>query len=144
MTASAAAIAFVAGFLGVLTFHQGVWALFHRAGKVPVAAWDMKPVPPLGVPQVLSSAFWGGIWGIVLIWLLLYVQLGLGYWPSAIILGAVLTTLVALLVVFPLKGRPFAAGWDPAVWIFALAVNAGWAFGTALFWRLLGGFAGAM
>ena len=60
----------------------------------------------------------------------------LGYWPAAIILGALLTSIEALMVVSPLKGRPFAAGWKPEVWAFALSVNAAWAFGTGLLLRV--------
>jgi hypothetical protein len=49
----------------------------------------------------------------------------------------VMTSLVALMVVAPLKGRPFAAGWSPKIWAFALSVNAAWGFGTGLLLRLL-------
>ena len=132
-----AALAFAAGFVSVLIFHQGVWALYGAAGLAPGPAWNRAPVPPLGVPAVLSSAFWGGLWGIVLAWLLPIVAPEMGYWQAAIILGALMTSLVALMVVAPLKGRPFAAGWSPRIWVFALSVNAAWAFGTGLFLRLL-------
>ena len=134
--------AFAAGFISVLIFHQGVWALYGAAGKAPSPAWNMAPVPPLGVPTVLSSAFWGGLWGIVLAWLLPIAAPSMGYWPAAIILGALLTSIVALMVVAPLKGRPFAGGWSPRVWAFALSVNAAWGFGTGLLLRVFGGLAG--
>ena len=112
MSLGTAAAAFAAGFISVLVFHQGVWALYGAAGKAPSPAWNMAPVPPLGVPTVLSSSFWGGLWGIVLAWLLPLAAPSMGYWPAAIILGALLTSLVALMVVAPLKGRPFAGGWS--------------------------------
>ena len=137
MTLTALLAAFAAGFLAVLVFHQGAWALFRAAGKAPAPAWAMNKVPPLGVPQVISSAFWGGIWGIALAWLLAHIDVPLNDMAAMTILGAVLTSVVALMVVFPLKGRPFAAGWNPAVWVFALAVNGAWGFGTAVFLRLL-------
>jgi hypothetical protein len=137
MTLSQAAMAFAAGFVSVLIFHQGVWALYGAAGKAPGPSWNRAPVPPLGVPAVLSSAFWGGLWGIVLAWLLPYASPVMGYWPAAIILGALMTSLVALMVVSPLKGRVFAGGWKPGVWAFALSVNAAWGFGTGLFLWLL-------
>jgi hypothetical protein len=127
--------AFLAGFIAVLVFHQGAWALFRAAGKAPAPAWSMARLPPLGVPQVISSAFWGGLWGIVLAFIV--PASGLGYWPGWIVLGALLTSMVALLVVFPLKGRPFAAGWSPAVWVFALAVNAAWGLGAGWLYGLL-------
>jgi hypothetical protein len=138
MSLGSSVAAFAAGFISVLVFHQGVWALFGAAGKAPGPAWNMAPAPPLGVPMVISSAFWGGLWGLVLAWLLPIAAPSMGYWPAAIIIGAVLTSVVALMVVAPLKGRPFAADWKPAVWAFALSVNAAWAFGTGLLLRLFG------
>ena len=137
MTLEWAAMAFAAGFVSVLIFHQGVWALYGAAGKAPGPAWNRAPVPPLGVPAVLSSAFWGGLWGIVLAWLLPIAAPVMGYWPAAIILGALMTSIVALMVVAPLKGRPFAGGWKPGVWAFALSVNAAWGFGTGLLLLLI-------
>ena len=139
MTLGTAIIAFISGFVAVPIFHQGAWALYGAAGKAPSPAWNMAPVPPLGVPTVLSSAFWGGLWGIVLAWLLPIASPSMGYWPAAIILGALMTSIVALMVVAPLKGRAFAGGWKPGVWAFALSVNAAWGFGTGLLLRLLGG-----
>ena len=85
------------------------------------------------------DAFWGGLWGIVLAWLLPIAAPAMGYWPAAIVLGALMTSAVALMVVAPLKGRPFAGGWNPRVWAFALSVNAAWGFGTGFLLRLLGG-----
>ena len=56
---------FFAGFLAVLTVHQAVIAAGGALGFLPGATgWAMRPVPPLGIPQVLSLAFWGGIWGM--------------------------------------------------------------------------------
>ena len=58
---------FFAGFLAVLTVHQAVIAAGGALGFLRGATgWAMRPVPPLGIPQVLSLAFWGGIWGIPL------------------------------------------------------------------------------
>jgi hypothetical protein len=132
-------VPFVAGFLSVLVFHQGVWAMFAAAGKTPAPAWSMAKQGPLNVPGVINAAFWGGIWGIAMVWLILpWAVPRLGYWGANIILGALLTSMVALLVVFPLKGRAFAAGWNPAIWIFALLVNGAWGFGLGLLLPLIG------
>lgn len=128
--------AFIAGFAATLIFHQGVFALFHALGAVPQAAWDMTATAPLGVPAVISLAFWGGIWGIAL-WLLLSSQTGSAYWIRAIVIGAVGPSAVALLIVFPLKGLAFAGGWDPKIIMGALILNAAWGFGVGLLMRLL-------
>src|SRR6185436_2710188 len=91
-------------------FHQGVWAAWHNAGKARSAPFNMAPVPPLGIPTIVSSSFWGGLWGIVLAWLLPIASPSMGYWPAAIILGALMTSIVALMVVAPLQG-PAVCGW---------------------------------
>src|SRR5207249_8311211 len=46
------------------------------------------PVPPIGVPAVMSLAFWGGVWGIA-IWPLLRHAAGAAYWLRALLIGAV-------------------------------------------------------
>jgi hypothetical protein len=126
-------VPFVAGFLSVLVFHQGVWAMFSAAGKTPAPPWSMARQGPFNVPAVVNAAFWGGVWGVAMVWLVLpFAQPVLGYWGANILLGALLTSAVALLVVFPAKGRAFAAGWNPGIWLFALLVNAAWGFGLGL------------
>src|SRR5262249_20154463 len=102
--------AFLAGFLSTLVFHQGVFALLHAAGKTSRAAYSMEPTAPFHAPAVLSLAFWGGIWGILL-WLVLQSAHGSAYWILAVVIGAIAPSLVALLVVFPLKGQPVGGGW---------------------------------
>ena len=61
-------LGFVGGALAVLIFHQSLWFLFNHIGLIPPErpAWPLDPIPPLGVPSVISKAFWGGVWGAVL------------------------------------------------------------------------------
>ena len=118
--------AFVAGFLATLVFHQGVIALFWLAGAIPAAPWDMSPVPPLGVPKVISLAFWGGVWGLPVWWLIRRWR-GAKYWLAALSVGAVGPTAVAMLVVFPLKGLDV----NTTTVIGGLIVNGAWGIGVA-------------
>jgi hypothetical protein len=97
----------------------------------------MAPVPPLGIPSVLSLAFWGGVWGVVL-WLMIHGVSGPRHWLLAILLGAILPTLVALFVVLPLKGLPAGGGWKPDLLVGALLLNGAWGAGVALLMRILG------
>ncbi len=127
--------AFLAGFLSTLVFHQGVLALLHGAGRTPRRPWVMAPTPPFGVPSVVSLAFWGGLWGILL-WRMIRGASGARHWLLAILLGAVLPTAVALLVVLPLKGLPVGGGWKPDLVLGALLLNGAWGFGVALLMRL--------
>jgi hypothetical protein len=50
-------LGFVAGFLATLSFHQGLWSVFNHAEIIPWdrPAWPVDPIPPLGVPALLSG-----------------------------------------------------------------------------------------
>jgi hypothetical protein len=117
--------AFVAGLLATLIFHQGAVAIFHAAGVLPTRAWNMAPTDPFGIPQVISLAFWGGVWGIIL-WLLVRPVRGIRRWSVALAIGAIAPTGVALLIVFPLKGMAVTL----AVVAFGLVLNGVWGLGT--------------
>jgi hypothetical protein len=67
MNASRIVRGFAAGFVAVLVFHQAALLVLHLAGLVPGVPWRFDPVPPLGVPAVVSAAFWGGVWGIIFV-----------------------------------------------------------------------------
>ena len=130
-------LSFVAGFVSTLVFHQGLLQLLHMAGVFPRAAWNMAPVPPLGVPSVLSLAFWGGLWGIVL-WALVRNHAGGRKWLWGVVWGALLPSFVALFVVFPMKGMPMAGGFDPKLIAGALLLNGIWGLGVVALMRLYG------
>ena len=58
--------AFLAGFASTFIFHQGLIAILHAAGTIPRVPYSFAPTAPFGIPQVVSLAFWGGVWGIPL------------------------------------------------------------------------------
>lgn len=128
--------AFIAGFVGTVVFHQGLLGLLYLAGVSPRPPFPMAPTEPLGIPQVVSLAFWGGVWAIALMPLLRRFKGGawIGAWVAA---GALAPSAVALFVVFPLKGLGVAGGWDPKIIVGALLLNAAWGLGTALTLRAL-------
>jgi hypothetical protein len=130
-------LGFVAGFLATLIFHQGLWYLFNHTGIIPLdrPAWATNPIPPFGVPAILSKAFWGGLWGLVLAPVLVHLS-GPSYWAAWILVGALALTAVAFFVVPPLKGEPMQA-MGPR-FLIGLAVNGAWGFGTALILQILG------
>ncbi len=130
-------LSFVAGFVSTLVFHQGLLQLLHVSGVFPRAAWNMAPVPPLGMPSVLSLAFWGGLWGIVL-WALIHKHTTGKKWLWGAIWGALLPSIVALFVVFPMKGMPMAGGFDPKLIVGALLLNGIWGLGVVALMRLYG------
>ena len=128
--------AFVAGFLSTLTFHQAVIWVFFTMGVFPRAPWNMDGVPPFGVPAVISLAFWGGVWGIP-IWYLMRHATNAAYWVRAIVFGAIGPTVVAILVVARIKTGTFDAASDLKFWIGGLIVNGAWGLGLAVLMRAL-------
>jgi hypothetical protein len=128
--------AFVAGAVGVLAFHQVTWWLLYAAGIIPDFSYRLKPTAPLGVPQVLSQSFWGGLWGIVLA-LALPLRGRVNYWVFAMAFGLIAPTLVGWFVVPLIKGAPLMGG---PPWIFQVVrpiPNIALGFGVALVLRLL-------
>lgn len=123
---------FIAGFFATLIFHQLALELLWRAGVAPFAPFSMAATHPFGVPAVLSLAFWGGVWGILFGLLDNRFPANGGYWPTAFLFGGIFPTLVALLVVLPLKGGPIGGGWHVPLWLTAFLINGAWGVGTGL------------
>ena len=132
-------VSFIAGFLATVIFHQLVLALLWWAGMAPFGPFSMAATQPLGVPAVISLAFWGGVWGILFGLIHNRFPHGSGYWLTAFLFGAILPTLVALLVVLPIKGRPIRGVWQPPLLMTAFLVNGAWGVGTGLIIRALSG-----
>jgi hypothetical protein len=128
-------LGFVAGFFATLVFHQLMLALLWGSGIAPVAPFTMAPTHPFRVPSVISLSFWGGIWGIVFAFADHLFPQRKAYWVAAILFGAILPSLVALFMVFPLKGLPTAGGWRPGLFVIAFLVNGAWGLGTGIFLR---------
>ena len=130
-------LGFLAGFVSVLVFHQGTAFLMHAFGNdIPAVVgffgrttppFNMTPTKPLGVPLIGSQAFWGGVWGIVLAFILVKLR------PPALlfgfVFGALALTIVAVTLVPALKGLP---GWSGAIPWRGLLYNGAWGWGVAL------------
>jgi glucose uptake protein GlcU len=125
---------FIAGTLAVPLFHQGMLYVLHRIAFTPRAPFNMTATQPFGVPQTFSLSFWGGVWGVILGLVLLRTR-GRAYWVVACLFGAIMPTLVAYLVVAPLKGQAMTA--DGKMLAVGLLVNLAWGFGTAALHRVM-------
>jgi hypothetical protein len=125
---------FIAGTLAVPLGHQIALWILNVAGVIDRAPFNMDPTKPFGIPSVISLSFWGGVWGILLGLILLRAR-GAKFWWIALIVGAIAPTLVAGLVVAPLKGMK--GGVTPALFAVGLIVNAVWGVMTAVFYRMM-------
>jgi hypothetical protein len=139
MPGSRVVASFAAGFLATLIFHQlALWVLW-QAGVAPFAPFALAATSPFGIPAVFSLSFWGGIWGILFALVDSRFPPRGGYWVAAFLFGAVLPSLVALVIVLPLKGRPMGGGWGLPLLVTAFLINGAWGIGTALFLKLFKG-----
>ena len=122
---------FISGFLATLLFHQGLLAIFYVLGVVPNPPYNLTLTGFLSIPSVVSLSFFGGLWGI-LIWRLIKNKVGIKHWLSSFVLGAIGPTLVAFIVVFPLKGIEVRLIMIP----FGLLLNGVWGLGVSFFMKL--------
>jgi hypothetical protein len=123
-------LAFVAGVLAVFVFHQIASSLLNAKMQ-----WNMTPlIPPFGVPQVFSQAFWGGVWGLVFLWLSQRFPGGALWWVASFLFGAILLPLVSWYVVPLIKGLPLG----PRNSILnSMLINGAWGVGMGVFLKLL-------
>jgi hypothetical protein len=123
--------AFLAGFFATLIFHQGLILILNKTGLIPIPAYNLSPTAPFGVPSIASLSFFGGLWGILL-WMFVGKDHGSIFWIKSLIFGALAPTLVAVFIVFPIKGIPFSV----TKLFFGLILNGFWGVGTSLLMRI--------
>jgi xanthosine utilization system XapX-like protein len=124
-------VLFIAGALSVLVFQMGTIAILHALGYAG-PPFGYAPTKPMGIPQTWSFAFWGGVWGIVYGLLEQRFPKGPLYYAAAFLFGAILPVAVLWFVVFPLKGLPVAAGWNPSRMIPQVIFHGMFGLGIAL------------
>ena len=135
-------VGFIAGALGVLIFHQlGFW-LSNELGYTRASIYSMRPVPPWGVPTILSSAFWGGLWGIGAACLVPRLPGALSGVLGWILFAGIVVTLVNWFVVLPIKGAPVGGGFRMPGVVVVPVVYAFWGFGMWLIARTTRGVLG--
>lgn len=125
-------VAFAAGFIAVLALHQPVLGLLASAGVTQGVPYATKAVGPLGVPQFVSAAFWGGLWGMVLHAVSRRWPVDFGFVLKCLVFGLVFPTAVAWFVVASIKGLPLAGGFKFNNMLTGLCVNAAWGLGAGV------------
>ncbi|MBL6080206.1 hypothetical protein JMJ56_19495 [Belnapia sp. T18] len=130
-----ASLGFLAAVLSVLSFHQGMWGLLHVIGWMPLPPYRTNPLPPYGVPLIVSLCFWGGLYGIPYGLALPHLRRMPG-WLCGLLLG-LLAALVGWFVVAPLKGQPMAAGFNPMRMLISVLINGFWGIGVGIILPML-------
>ncbi len=127
-------LGFIAAAIAVLTFHQGMVAVLYEIGWAPFAPFRTTPVPPFGVPVIVSLCFWGGVYGAV--FGLLMPRFTWPMWLCGLVLG-VIAALVGMFIVAPIKGNAIANGWHAWPIARSLLINGFWGLGVGVILPLL-------
>lgn len=130
-------VGFIAGFLSVLVFHQLGFYIATELGFGRSVIYNMRPVPPFGVPLILSAAFWGGLWGIVGAYIVPRLPVWLDGPYGWMAFAAVVVTLVNWFIVLPIKGAPIGNGFRLPGVVVVPIVYAFWGLGIWIFIGLL-------
>jgi hypothetical protein len=126
---------FLAGAISAVFFQQGALAILKAVNYTTFSPFSYNPTAPLGLPQIWSFAFWGGVWGLVFGLAERHFPQNAGYWIAAILFGALLPSLVLWFVVAPIKGQPMAAGYDTYRMGLHLMIHGAWGLGTGILVR---------
>ena len=105
-----------------------------RLAGVPTPRLLFVHILPNVVAPILVSATLG-VGGAILI-PIIDRRRGAQYYVAALILGAILPTLVAWFLVAPLRHQPIASGWNPKRMMIGPIANAMWGVGTAWLYRV--------
>lgn len=129
-------VGFIAGVLSMLIFHQAGFWIATELGYARAMIYNLRPVPPWGVPTILSMAFWAGLWGIAAGFLVPRLPSPLNGILGWVLFAAIVVTLANRFIVLPIKGLPVGGGFRmPGVVVVPL-VYALWGFGMWLIARL--------
>jgi hypothetical protein len=126
---------FIAGAVSVLIFHQFGFFIANELGLIKAQLYNMRPVPPLGVPTIISSAFWGGLWGIAGAHVVPRLPAALDGPLGWILFAGIIVTLVNWFIVLPIKGAPIGGGFRMPNVIVVPLVYAFWGLGM---WVIFG------
>ncbi|AMJ59260.1 hypothetical protein [Bosea sp. PAMC 26642] len=125
-------IGFLAGAISVVIFHQGMVMILHLLGLLPTGPWLFIPVPPLGVPSLLSQMFWGGLWGMLFAAIWPHIP-GSEFWLKGLIFGIIGPTVIGNWLLVPgLRGRPLFANFAALGLLNGLLIGGAFGIGLAL------------
>jgi hypothetical protein len=125
-------VGFIAGALSVLVFHQlGFWVA-KELGLLNAQLYSLRPVPPWGVPTIVSQAFWGGLWGIAGAFLIERLRSPFNGVLGWMLFTGIVVTLANWFIVLPIKGSPMGGGFRMNGVAVGPAVYVLWGFGIWL------------
>jgi hypothetical protein len=134
-TSTRVLLGFLAGALSNLLFQGGFGAILYVADLLPALPWSLTPVPPLGVPRIVSMGFWAGLWGLAYAMLEPRLTARLGWLVGGLVFGLALPLVAYWFVVQPLKGFGIGGGFLLAMVPIEVGFHAAYGIGTAIIFR---------
>ena len=129
-------VGFIAGALSVLVIHQAGFWVAKELGLLNAQLYSLRPVPPWGVPTIVSQAFWGGLWGIVAAFVVERLPGVLNGVLGWMLFAGIVVTLANWFIVLPIKGAPLGGGFRMNAVAVVPAVYVVWGFGMWLIAKL--------
>ncbi len=130
------AYGFLAAAIAVVTVHQCIVLVLNKAGLLPSSPWSTKPIGPWGVPTIVNSIFWGGLWGTVYAGVHHWLP-GSETWCKGLIFG-LLMALVSNFTLLPLiKRKPLFMDMNFKMIACVLLILSGFGMTTALLYEWL-------
>jgi len=124
-------LGFAAGLIATLVIEQPLaWAI-HQLGLTAQIAFSMSRTLPLGVPQFVSHAFWGGVFGIAMAWFGLRYVFGTRWLVAATLFAAAIRTAVDWFIAPMFYGMVWVGASADRL-LTPLVLNFVWAFATAV------------
>ena len=128
---------FIAGAVSIFIFHQVGFLIATQLKLVNATFYNMKPVPPFGVPTIVSAAFWGGLWGIAAAFIVPRLPNPLKGALGWTLFAGIVVTLANWFIVAPIKGTPIDGGWRMPATVVVPIVYAFWGFGMWLIYNFV-------
>jgi hypothetical protein len=124
-------IGFFAGALAVLFFHQTLIAIYAYNGIIPAKPWNNAPTGPFGVPTIINSMFWGGVWGIVYAAIMHKFPAKFPIWLKGLVFALLLPLMFAWFVLPFIKNTPLMSGGKPIRMLISASISGAFGIGTA-------------
>jgi hypothetical protein len=135
LTPKSLIVGFAGGFVSTVVFHQLALLALNEIGVTQAQLWVVTPVPPFGVPRIISLAFWGGVFGLFYPLMQARFSNAATFILVGAIFGAIVPTLCSWYLVNAIRGVALGpnGGWALPAPLVGPIVNGAWGFGTALF-----------
>lgn len=134
-TIRTAVFGFIAAAISVLVAHQLMVLALHLAGLIPNAPYSFRP-NAWGVPILLNSIFWGGLWGVAFAFFA--GKLPGDTWLKGLLAGWIGPLLLGNWIILPLiRGQAMFGGFVPMRMLIGALIAAAFGIGWAYIYKAM-------